>query len=293
MPRIMAEPTPSFNPRPSKPRLALPRGACDTHFHVFGPAKKFPFAEDRAYTPADAPKEALFAMHKRMGIERGVMVQSAAHGFDNSAGADLIAADPKRYLGVALLPVSASASEIQKLDKQGFRGVRFNYMAHLGEGTPVEDVMRFARKLADAGWHLQIHMDSSLIAQMAPALLRSPVPVMIDHMGRVDASLGVAQKPFQELLRLLENPNISVKVSGCERSSRQASPWKDAIPFARKLVEEFPAQTVWGTDWPHPNLKEIPDDGVMVDNLAEIAPSERQLRALLVENPARFYGFTA
>ena len=289
----MAEPTPSFNPRPSKPRLALPRGACDTHFHVFGPAKKFPFAEDRAYTPADAAKEALFAMHERMGIERGVMVQSAAHGFDNSAGADLIAAHPTRYLGVALLPVSSSSGEIRKLDKQGFRGVRFNYMAHLGEGTPIEDVMRFARKLADAGWHLQIHMDSSLIAQMAPALLRSPVPVMIDHMGRVDASLGLAQKPFQELLKLLESPNISVKVSGCERSSRQASPWKDAIPFARRLVEEFPAQTVWGTDWPHPNLKEIPDDGVMVDNLAEIAPSERQLSALLVENPARFYGFTA
>ena len=289
----MAEPQPSFNPHPSTPRLILPRGACDTHFHVFGPASRFPFAEDRAYTPADAPKEALFAMHRLMGIERGVMVQSAAHGFDNSAGADLIAAKPKNYVGVALLPVSASSSEIRKLDKQGFRGVRFNYMKHLGEGTPIDQVISFARTLADTGWHLQIHMDSSLIAQMAPALARSPVPVMIDHMGRVDASLGLSQEPFQELLRLMENPNIHVKVSGCERSSRQPSPWKDALPLARKLVEEFPGQTVWGTDWPHPNLKDVPDDGVMVDNLAEIAPSEKARQALLVDNPARFYGFQA
>ena len=289
----MAEPKPSFNPRPSKPRLALPRGACDSHFHVFGPAKKFPFAEDRAYTPADAPKAALFAMHKLMGIERGVMVQSAAHGFDNSAGADLIASNPENYLGVALLPVSASFSEIQALHRQGFRGVRFNYMKHLGEGSPIDEVISFAGKLADIGWHLQIHMDSSLIAQMAPALKRSPVPVMIDHMGRVDAAKGLAQPEFSHLLDLLKTKSVWVKVSGCERSSRQASPWKDAIPFARKLVEEFPEQTVWGTDWPHPNLKEIPDDGVMVDNLAEIAPSEAQRKALLVDNPARFYGFKA
>jgi len=289
----MAEPKPSFNPRPSKPRLALPRGACDTHFHVFGPARKFPFAEGRAYTPADAPKDALFAMHKLMGIERGVMVQSAAHGFDNSAGADLIASNPENYLGVALLPVSASFSEIQTLHRQGFRGVRFNYMSHLGAGSPIDQVISFAGKLADIGWHLQIHMDSSLIAQMAPALKRSPVPVMIDHMGRVDASLGLDQEPFRKLMDLLKKEDIWVKVSGCERSSRQSPPWKDAIPFARKLVEEFPEQTVWGTDWPHPNLKEIPDDGVMVDNLAEIAPSEAQRKALLVDNPARFYGFKA
>jgi 2-pyrone-4,6-dicarboxylate lactonase len=289
----MTDPQPSFNPRPSKPRLALPRGACDSHFHVFGPAKRFPFAADAAYTPADAPKEALFAMHKLMGIERGVMVQSAAHGFDNSAGADLIASNPGNYAGVALLPASASENDLKRLSAQGFRGVRFNYTPHLGEGTPVDQVIGFAKKLADFNWHLQIHMDSSFIADMAPALKRSPVPVMIDHMGRVDASKGLAQPAFSSLLSLLGSRQLWVKVSGCERISRQSSPWKDAIPFARKLVEEFPAQTVWGTDWPHPNLKEVPDDGVMVDNLAEIAPGEKQRQALLVDNPARFYGFKA
>jgi 2-pyrone-4,6-dicarboxylate lactonase len=289
----MAEPKPSFNPRPSKPRLALPRGACDTHFHVFGPATQFPFAADRAYTPADAPKEALFAMHELIGIERGVMVQSAAHGFDNSAGADLIAAKPSAYVGVALVPVTAPFKQIQALDRQGFRGVRFNYMKHLGEGAPIDDVLKLAHGLAAFNWHLQIHLESSLIAEMAPALRRSPVPVMIDHMGRIDASKGLDQPDFSSLVSLLKNRNVWVKVSGCERASRQPSPWADAIPFARRLVEEFPEQTVWGSDWPHPNLKEIPDDGVMVDNLAEIAPSEGRRQALLVDNPARFYGFKA
>ena len=289
----MAEPKPSFNPRPSKPRLALPRGACDTHFHVFGPAKKFPFGPKRAYTPADAPKEALFALHKHLGIERGVVVQSNAHGFDNAAAADLLAANGRDYVGVALMPVDVSAAQIKALHGQGFRGVRFNYMPHLGEGTPIDEVLALARKLADIGWHLQIHTDSSLIGEMAPALERSPVPVVIDHMGRVDASLGLEQKPFQSLLKLLGKKHIWVKASGCERASRQPSPWTDAIPFARKLVQEFPERTLWGTDWPHPNLKEIPDDGMMVDNLAEIAPSEKQRQALLVDNPARFYGFKA
>jgi len=289
----MAEPKPSFNPRPSKPRLALPRGACDSHFHVFGPANKFPFGEGRAYTPADAPKEALFALHKHLGIERGVVVQSAAHAFDNSASADLIAANPKNYVGVALLRVSVSIDELQELNRQGFRGVRFHYMEHLGGGAPIEEVIVFARRLADLGWHLQIHCEGFRIGELAPALKRSPAPVVIDHMGRVDASKGLDHEHFANLVSLLNNRNIWVKVSGCERISRQSSPWQDAIPFARMLVEEFPEQTLWGTDWPHPNLKEIPDDGVMVDNLAAIAPSEKQRRTLLVDNPARFYGFKA
>ena len=287
----MDQSQPSFLSGPSRPELKLPPGACDTHFHVFGPHARFPFAEKRSYTPADAPKDKLFALHQHLGIERGVVVQSAAHGFDNSAAADLIASRKDGYVGVALAPVSTSSEELQNLDRQGFCGVRFNYMKHLGEGTPIEDVMAFASKLPDVGWHLQIHMDSSLIGQMAPALRRSPVPVVIDHMGRVDASLGLNQEPFRKLLELMKDKNLWVKVSGSERSSRQSSPWKDALPFARKLVEEFGDRVLWGTDWPHPNLHAIPDDGVMVDNLAEIAPSEKQRQALLVDNPARFYGF--
>ncbi len=289
----MAEPSPSFNPKPSKPKLRLPPGACDTHFHVFGPQKRFPFAPERSYTPTcDAPKENLFALHKHLGIERGVVVQSAAHGFDNSAAADLLAAN-KHYRGVALLPANAPTADLERLDKQGFRGVRFHYMGHIAKGDSIEDVLAMTTRLAEIGWHLQIHMEGYRIAELSPALARSPVPVVIDHMGRVDASKGTGHADFQALLALLKHRHVWVKVSGSERISRRASPWPDAAPFARKLVEQCPERCVWGSDWPHPNLAAVPDDGVLVDLIEKMAPSEAERRALLVDNPARLYGFQA
>jgi len=289
----MAEPSPSFNPEPSKPKLQLPRGACDTHFHVFGPQQRFPFAPERSYTPTcDAPKETLFALHKHLGIERGVVVQSAAHGFDNSAAADLLAAS-RNYRGIALVPASTEVKELKKLDKQGFRGVRFHYMGHIARGDPIEDVLAMTPRLADLGWHLQIHMEGYRIAELSSALARAPVPVVIDHMGRVDASKGTGHADFQALLALLKHKHVWVKVSGSERISRQPSPWPDAAPFARKLVERCPERCVWGSDWPHPNLKAVPDDGVLVDLIAQMAPGEAERRALMVDNPARLYGFKA
>jgi 2-pyrone-4,6-dicarboxylate lactonase len=270
--------------------LALPPGACDAHFHVFGPRGVFPFDENRRFTPEDAPKDKLLALHARLGIERGVVVQSAVHGHDNSAAADLIRTAGGKYLGVALVPLTA---DLERLHEQGFRGARFQYMRHLGEGAPVEDVLAFARRLAGVGWHLQIHLEADLLEAMSPALERSPVPVVIDHMARIDASKGLSQRPFQCLLRLLENPKFLVKVSGVERASREGPPYRDAIPFARKLVAEFGDRVLWGTDWPHPNHHgPVPDDGELVDALAEIAPTQAQRQALLVDNPARFYGFS-
>ncbi|HEX2565742.1 MAG TPA: amidohydrolase family protein [Burkholderiales bacterium] len=282
----------SYMAHPGKPKLKLPAGACDTHFHVFGPERAFPYAPERSYTPAgEAPKEKLFALHDFLGIERGVVVQSNAHGLDNSASADLIAARPANYRGVALVAPNVSDAALKKLNEQGFRGARFHFMKHLGRGAAMDEILALAPRLAAIGWHLQIHMESALIAEMAGALKRSPVPIVIDHMGRIDASLGPHQKPFRDLMELLKDRNVWVKVSGSERASRQPSPWRDAVPFAKRLVAEFGDRTLWGTDWPHPNLKEVPDDGVLVDLLSEIAPSEAQRHALLVENPQRFYGF--
>ena len=287
----MAEPSPSFKPDPRTPRLKLPAGATDTHFHVFGPQKRFPFAPERTYTPTcDAPKETLFAMHAKMGIARGVVVQSAAHGFDNSAAADLLAAN-KNYRGVALVPASTPTAQLRQLNDQGFRGVRFHYMGHLGKGDSIEEVLAMAKRLAELGWHLQIHTDR--MAELGQTLARSPVPVVIDHMGRVDASKGLGDADFKALLALLEHEHAWVKVSGSERISRQSAPWKDAAPFARKLIQEAGDRAVWGTDWPHPNLKEVPDDGDLVDLIAAMAPGEAERRALLVDNPQRLYGFPA
>ena len=287
----MTEPTPTFNPRPSKSKLKLPAGSCDAHFHVFGPKASFPFAKDAPYTPVDAPKEELFAMHEFLGIDRGVVVQSTAHGYDHRAAAGLIADKKGRYVGVALLPVDVPMDEVKRLDAEGFRGVRFNYMQHLGTPPPIENVIKFCAKLASVGWHLQIHTESGFIDRLAPSLKLSPVPVVIDHMGRIDAGLEMDQAPFRGLLKLLEDKKIWVKVSGVERASREGEPYSDAIPYARRLVSDFGDRVLWGTDWPHPNLKAIPDDGILVDLIAQMASTDAQRQALLVDNPQRFYGF--
>jgi len=280
----------SFHPSPRKPRLALPHGACDTHFHVFGPQAVFPFAAERRFTPGDAPKDRLYALHAHLGIERGVVVQSAAHGFDNSAAADLLAEKKGTYVGVALVPVSTDISELKKLHAQGFRGVRFNFLQRLGGGPAVGDVMKFATKLAVLGWHLQLHVEPQHILPMTPELKLSPVPVVIDHMGRVDASRGLDQPGFTHLLKLMEDQRFWVKVSGLERASRQGAPYSDAVPFARKLVTDFGSRVVWGSDWPHPNLDSVPDDGMLVDLVGEFA-NEMQRQALLVDNPQKLYKF--
>ncbi|HKW38951.1 MAG TPA: amidohydrolase family protein [Burkholderiales bacterium] len=287
----MAEPRPSYLASPSKPKLKLPAGACDTHVHVFGPGKVFPYAKGAPFTPADAPKEKLFSLHAMLGIEHCVIVQSTCHGYDNRVVADAIAAKNGDYCGVALLPPEAGDAELKRLDSQGFCGVRFNFMSHLGKGPSIDDAIALTPRLAKLGWHLQVHFEAALIDELAPRLRRSAVPVVIDHMGRVDASLGAGQGAFRSLLGLMRDPRFRVKVSGSERISRQAPPWRDARPFARALVSEFGDRCFWGSDWPHPNLAAIPDDGALVDLLSEIAPSERERKALLVDNPANFYRF--
>ena len=195
-----------------------------------------------------------------------------------------------RYLGVALLPSNVGEAELRRLDKLGFRGVRYNFMPHLHESDSIDQVVALTSRLADIGWHLQIHMDGSYIADMGPKLERSPVPVVIDHIGRVDAGQGLEQPAFQNLLRLMQNPKFWMKVSGLDRITKQGPPYADAIPFARKLVAEFPDRVVWGTDWPHPHHKgPIPDDGQLVDLIAEMAPTDELLRKLMVDNPLRLY----
>jgi 2-pyrone-4,6-dicarboxylate lactonase len=284
---------PYWTPSPSKPKLKLPRGASDSHVHVFGPRQRFPFAPGRNYTPSDATKEMLFALHERLGIDHCVIVQPNCHGPDNSVTEDAVAATGGAYRGIALVPVSVSDAELKRLAAAGLCGARFHYVGHLSTGPKIDDVITFAKRLAAIGWHLQIHMAGELILDLAPALKRSPVPVVIDHIGRVDASLGLEQPGFRALLALMQEKHVWVKVSGCDRITRQGPPYADAIPFARKLVAEFGDRVVWGTDWPHPNHTHVPDDGMLVDILAEIAPSEAARQALLVDNPQRLYKFAA
>ena len=287
----MSDPKQSFHASPSRPKLRLPKGACDSHVHVFGPSNVFPYAKNAPFIPHDAPKEKLFSMHATIGVEHCVIVQSSCHGFDNRVVEDAIHATNGAYLGVALLPLTVDDAELKRLASTGFRGVRFNFMKHLGAGAKIEDVIEFSKRLALLDMHLQVHFESSMIHDLAPWFLKSAVPVVVDHMGRVDASLGVDQPDFRALLELMGDKRMLVKVSGSERCTKQPPPYADAVPFAAKLVAEFGDRTLWGTDWPHPNLTHIPDDGLLVDLLSEIAPSDSHRRALLVDNPQRFYRF--
>jgi len=281
-----------FHPSPSKPKLRLPPGACDTHCHVIGPKEKFAFSPASTSNPADAPKEMLFALHERLGVERCVIVQTAVHGTDNRVVEDAMAAKGGTYLGIALLPATVDSAELRRLDRLGFRGVRYNFIKHLQQVATIGEVLALAPRLADIGWHLQVYMDSSYLADMGPALERSPVPVVIDHIGRIDASLGLDQPQFQTLLRLMENEKFWVKVAGCDRITRAGPPYADAVPFARKLVADFTDRVVWGTDWPHPHhAPPVPDDGALVDLIAEFAPAAAQRQAILVDNPTRLYRF--
>jgi len=279
-----------YHPSPKKPDFALPPGACDAHCHVFGPAAAFPFAPERTYTPVDAPKETLFALHRYLGIERSVLVQASCHGTDNSAMLDMIAHSQGRYRGVAMVKADVSIKELDRLHAGGVRGVRFNFVSHLGKDADFDAIRTIIDKIVPLGWHAVVHFEADRLQMLKPFLTELPLPMVIDHMGRVDASKGVEQEAFGMLLDLMEDERFWVKVCGSERLSRAGPPFHDAVPFAKMLVERFSDRVLWGTDWPHPNLKKyMPDDGALVDLLALIAPRPELMQALLVDNPTRLY----
>ncbi|MEJ8813269.1 amidohydrolase family protein [Variovorax ureilyticus] len=284
------QPALTYDPHPSAPRLRLPAGACDAHVHVFGPAARFPFAQDRSFTPADAPKETLFALHRHLGIDRCVIVQSLCHGFDNRVVEDAIAAGGGNYLGVALLALDVPDQELARLAGAGFRGVRFNFARNAGAAFDVDGVVAFGRRLEPLGMHLQVHFERGLIHDLAGPLARSAVPVVIDHMARADAAAGPSHPDFVALRTTLENPLFRVKVSGIDRISRAAG-YADGIALAHLLVRDFPDRCFWGTDWPHPLHDHVPDDGELVDALERIAPEPAARERLLVHNPEAFYRF--
>jgi 2-pyrone-4,6-dicarboxylate lactonase len=272
---------------------ALPADACNAHCHVFGPRSRFPYAPDAPFVPdQDAPREKLYALNDRLGLRRCVVVQSTCHGLDNAVTEDAIAGRPGDYRGIALLRTDVADRELRRLDAAGFRGVRFNYMGHLGGSMPPEALLALAGRLAPLGWHLQLHGDARLLSDVAPRLLDAPVPIVIDHIGRVDAGLGMEGAGFRALLALMAHPNVWAKVSGIDRITRQGPPYDDAVPFAARVVAEFGDRVVWGNDWPHPNHDgPVPAEDVLVAQLARIAPGAAALARLLVDNPQRLYRF--
>jgi len=271
------------------PRFKLPPGACDAHCHVFGPGDKFPYAPNRRYTPEDAPKETLAALHRQIGVERVVIVQASCHGTDNRAMLDAIASNPTRYRGVAIVDDSFGDADYDALHAGGVRGVRFNFVKHLG-GAPDMDVFRrVIDRIKGRGWHVVLHLNEDNIIPLRDMIASLPVPFVIDHMGRVDAKKGVDTPEFRTLLELVRRDNGWVKVTGAERIS--FPPYSEAVPIAQALVKAGNGRVLWGTDFPHPNPSHEADEAELVDLIPVFAPTAAEQQGVLVDNPARLYGF--
>jgi 2-pyrone-4,6-dicarboxylate lactonase len=262
---------------------------------VFGPPEQFAYNPLRQITPVAAPRDTLYALHRTLGIDRCVIVQSMVHGMDNRVVEDAIAHGEGRYLGVALVPADVPDAELARLAAAGMRGVRFNFMRHLGAGADVREVLALTPRLAAHGLHLQVHFESALVHELGPWLVQSEVPVVIDHMGRVDARLGAQHEDFQALMRLLDTPHFWVKLSGIDRIDAHADPdqrYQQGVVLAQQLWRHHAERCVWGSDWPHPNHTHIPDDAALVDAIAQIVPDEGGRQSLLVDNPQRLYRFS-
>ena len=296
----MTVPIPGPDPNPKKPDLTTPQKACDCHAHIFGPSDRFPYTEGRGYTPPDAPVEKYLSMLYTLGIDRGVVVQGNAHGFDNSAILDAVERYPHRLRGVAIIDDSVSAEELRRWNRLGIRGLRFHLYYgdnrpsyKRGVGWDVFDNLR--AHMMELGWHMQIWADWRALPGLEAKIREVPMPVVIDHMLRVDAKHGINDPGFQTLLRLLGDGKCWVKLSAAYRISSEWPDYPDARPFHEALVKTNPEQLVWGTNWPHPQMDAtiMPNDGHLLDLFNAWTPNEEIRHQILAENPARLYGFDA
>jgi 2-pyrone-4,6-dicarboxylate lactonase len=292
---------------PSKPKFKLPAGAVDAHCHVFGPGAQFPFAPERKYTPCDAGRAQLFALRDHLGFARNVVVQATCHGTDNRALVDALVHSNGKARGVATVKRSISDQELQTLHAAGVRGVRFNFVKRLVDFTPKDELLEIASRIAPLGWHVVIYFEAVDLPELWDFFTAISgdlaTTIVVDHMGRPDVSLPVNGPQFELFVKFMrEHTNVWSKVSCPERLSvsgpkalkgepgLQQGAYRDVIPFARRIVESFPDRVLWGTDWPHPNLKDhMPDDGLLVDFIPYIATTPELQNKLLVDNPMRLY----
>lgn len=281
-----------FAAEPTKPTFDLPVGAVDAHCHVFGPGDIFPFAPERKYTPCDASKDQLFDLHDFLGFDRSVIVQATCHGADNRAMIDAVKSSNGRARGIATVRPDVTDEALAQMDEAGVRGVRFNFVKRLVDPKPDAYYLSIVDKIAKYGWHVVIYFEAADLAERWNLFTSIQTDVVVDHMGRPDVAKSLDGPEFEQFLRFMnENENVWSKVSCPERLSVSGPPkYSDVVPFARTLVESFPDRVLWGTDWPHPNIKkDMPDDGRLVDYIPTIAPSADLQRMLLVDNPSRLY----
>jgi predicted TIM-barrel fold metal-dependent hydrolase len=293
--------------QPATPvRFSVPEGACDCHTHIFGDPRQFPYFGGRVYTPPTVLPEEMTAFHRALGIRRVVIVTPSVYGSDNSATLSGMKARGENARGVAVIDDATSEAELDALAAAGIRGIRLN-LATGGGNDPshARSLLQAALPRAAArNWHVQIFTNLAVITGVKQLVLGAPVPVVLDHFGGAQAALGPAQEGFADLLALVRSGKAYVKISGAYRASTQAPEYADASPLARALIAANPDRVVWGTDWPHTNSTTPPgraisdvtplfqiDDGCLLNQLPVWAPDAAIRQAILVDNPARLYGF--
>ena len=288
---MMLPPLPPPHPDPHAPtKLTIPAKACDVHCHIFGPVDRFRYVEQLPYEPGDLPLERYRVMADKLGLERAVFVQPVVYGIGHEAILDALERGNGRYGGVALVNDLLDDATLARMHEAGFRGARFNYVGRLGVFPTHDEVLRTFQRVKRFGWHLVFHVDAASLVEQGGLLADLPCNYIIDHMARPDAAHGIDQPAFARLLELAAGPRCHVKISAADRVVG-ASGIRDALPFMRALAETAPERTLWGTDWPHPNTQIMPDDGDLIDLLAEAVPDEATRNAILVDNPARLYAF--
>ena len=280
-----------FHPNPSKPTYVVPADAVDAHCHVFGPAAEFPFAPERKYTPCDASKQQLFDLRDHLGLSRNVIVQATCHGKNNDAMVDALRAAGDLTRGVAMVGSDITDDELRELDGAGVCGVRFNFLKRLVDATPREVFMEIAERVVKIGWHCVVYFESQDLEDLQPFLTSLPGTIVVDHMGRPNVAKSLDDPHFTRFMDLMSvYTNFWVKVSCPERLSVDGPPYNDVVPFARALVDNFTDRVLWGTDWPHPNMKShVPDEGHLIDIIPRIANNPEKRQDLLVDNPMRLY----
>ena len=276
-----------------KPKRALPALTVDCHAHIFDRFDRYPFAGNRKYQPPLCTREAWFALHAALGVERGVQVHGSAYAFDNSITEDFLLDHPQRLRGVAAVPANVDAALLKRLDAAGFRAARL--MDQFATGATTADLEVLAKKLAPFNWHIEINIaKSSDWVALEPKLMACPVPLVIDHMGRTRGSEGINAPGFNVIRRLLaKRRDCYTKISSWYRLSDAGAPhYDDMRPFAQALLTDYPEQCVWGTNWPHPGIhKDMPNDADLLDQLESWLPSDAVREPLFATNAARLYRF--
>ena len=281
---------------PKRPDIATPPLACDAHFHIFGPVSRFPYSPERAYTPPEAPLEKLLALHQRLGFERGVVVQGNAHGTDCSALLDALAREPRRLRGIAIIKDTTPPAELKRMAELGVRALRFHHQVRQAGTYSSQGLTAFetlAPHMEALEMHVQFFMDARELPSLDPYLKHWKLPVVLDHFGSTKAAEGITAPGFETLRRYLGEGRVWIKISGAYRASVRYPDYEDARPLHEALLKANPDQLLWGTDWPHPRLEaNMPDTGRLLDLFNAWTPSEALRRKILIENPARLYGFS-